>query len=126
MSIDPYKRFNTSLKFFIRELIEIFPQYTIFDTCHTAYKIVKTISKKLPRNNFNDIIAINYRQLILNEDESLFDKKLDFNESLSHISMIINELPCFKDVWIHISAENRKIIWQHLKVLLLLSDKCAL
>ena len=57
--MNPYKRFNSTIKDFIRKIISIFPEQKEFQIFLLIYKIVKSISKKTPQKMFKEYIIVN-------------------------------------------------------------------
>jgi hypothetical protein len=123
--LNPYKRFNSTIKEFIRELISIFPDQKIFRTFLLIYKIVKSISKKTPQKMCKQYIIANNRNDILNENDT-FITRLNFeDESMPlAVKLVLKDTIGFYEIWKTIDEENKKIIWIHMKVIIALSDKC--
>jgi hypothetical protein len=124
-NINVYKKFNSSLKFFIRQLVESFPNNKEFKVALLIYKMSKSISKKTPQKYFKDMLLIKYRSFLELEDDSfLKDDILDKSKLPLGIQLLCNELTDFYSTWEKIDAENKKIIWQHVKILIATCDKC--
>jgi hypothetical protein len=123
---DPYKVFNQALKTFIRELISAFPDVKDFKTFLTLYKMAKSISRKSPQKIYQEVLVARYRTQVINEDPSFMTIEL-FNDEHIPLPMriLVKDLNCLRDCWIQMKDDDRKSVWDHLKVLIVLSDKCA-
>lgn len=121
---NPHKRFNSSIKEFIRDLINSFPNYNQFKMLLIAYKFTKTLSKKHPQIFFKQIIIDKHRNDIIRKNFDMFDHLyIDDNIPL----IIKNLIFSFKDIQFlisKISPENKEAIMKHLHVLVLLNDRC--
>ena len=121
---NPHKRFNTSIKEFIRDLITTFPEYNQFRMLLMAYKFTKTLSKKHPQIFFKQIIIDKHRDDIIGKNFDMFDN-LYIDDNIPAI--IKNLIFSFKDIKFlmsKISQENKETIMRHLQVLVILSDRC--
>ena len=122
---NPYKRFNTSIKEFIRDLISSFPEYNQFRMLLMAYKFTKTLSKKHPQIFFKQIIIDKHRDEIITENFNMFDH-LYIDDNIPAI--IKNLIFSFKDIKFlmsKMSQENKEAIMKYLQVLVVLSDRCG-
>ena len=115
---DQYKTFNKALKTFIRSLIAAYPDFPEFKLFHTAYKMIKTISKKQPYKIFQKI-SENCQDRILAKDEPFF-----FNTTLDvQDSMLSRVYTRSGQKWREFDTETKDAIWDHLKLLVILAQK---
>lgn len=120
-----YIIFNKALKTFIRELIVTFPKHKEFSVMLMVYKMCKSISRKTPLKYFKEILLTPYRDYLIREDDAFFNNNL-FTKSIFpiHIQILLQDLDEICKIWSQIDEENKKIIWQHIKILIVASDNC--
>jgi hypothetical protein len=121
---NPYKRFNSSIKEFIRDLINTFPEYNQFKMLLMAYKFTKTLSKKHPQIFFKQIIIDKHRDDIICKNFDMFDHLYIDNNIPAIIKNLIFSFKDIKFLMSKISQENKEAIMKHLQVLVVLSDRC--
>lgn len=123
-TIDKVIRFNKALKCMIRDLISTYPEYSEFNVCLLMYKIVKTFNKKLPSRFFKQTFSDMYRDQILQRDDSFFSLELFENSDLPiNVKVMLNKLQNLQNIWSNMDDDNKVILWDHLNVLLKLSDE---
>lgn len=124
---EPYKDFNHAIKTFIRDLICAFPEVKDFKTFLSLYKMAKSITKKFPQSIFSDVLVSKYRIHVINEDPSFLTFELFNNDNIPvPMRLLVKDLNQLQNCWINMSDEDRKNVWNHLKVLIVLSDKCMM
>ena len=123
--VNKYKVFNLALKKLIKELIVTFPENKEFKIFLVIYKLLKTINKETPQKYFKEFILSNYRENLLNEDDSFLNQEI-INPDKVPISvlLLLKELQEFNDNWSKIDQNNKKIIWSHIKIIIEVSDMC--
>lgn len=115
--MDPYKTFNTNLKFFMRELMQVYPNVLELKLMFSLYKLMKTVSKKAPQKYFYSIIHPNSKQLL--------SKELDYFFTIQYEDTTIQKMiGPLKSEYDQMSEENKDMIWKHLIVLYKLSLQC--
>ena len=120
-----YKQFNSSLKYFLRQLIESFPNNKEFKVALLIYKMSKSISKKTPQKYFKEILLNKYRNYLEIEDDSFLKEDMfDQSKLPLGIQLLCQELNGFYNTWEQIDEENKTTIWRHVKTLMNTSDKC--
>jgi len=119
MDKNVYKEFNKYSKNFIRELIKNFDHISEFKIMFGLYKILKTFNKKLPYKYFNLYIAIDFKSHIVTRDESFFMSDGFKPRAYTEFVDII------KREWVLLDNANKNALWDHLNLLIYLSDKCS-
>ena len=123
MCVEKVLRFNKALKCMLRDLIDAYPEYSEFNIGLMMYKIVKTINKKLPSRFFKQIFVEKHRDNISNRDDSFFNLEIFQNSDLPlNVKLLVNKLNGLYDIWKLMDDNNKRIVWDHLNVLLQLSD----
>jgi hypothetical protein len=114
--------FNNKLVSFFEDLAETFPEERDIKMALEAIQGAKKINPKLLLDMFYEYVTKPLRDAILAENEQIV---ITFAKAA--ISTQFNEispaLMIFDKHWHHMSEGNHKAIWNHLKVLVLLSDK---
>ena len=85
----------------------------------------KSISKKTPQRYFKEILLNNYREYLLNEDDTFFKSAIFERINLPiHIKLVVQELKGIYKLWNEIDHANKKIIWSHIHGLIQKCDNC--
>lgn len=113
-----YKDFNKALKTFIREMMVVYPEVKELKMMIAMYKVIKTISYKRPQRIFNSFVAEKYSQNIIDGDFDVFLQESFTYDGFNDICDGLKK--AFKEV----DEQNKKIIRDHLLVLLCLNKKC--
>ena len=125
MEKEQYTIFNKAVKTFIRDLIITFPSCKEFTLFLVIYKMSKSISKKTPHRYFKEILLNNYREYLLNEDDTFFKSAIFERINLPiHIKLVVQELKGIYKLWNEIDHANKKIIWSHIHGLIQKCDNC--
>ena len=116
--------FNNLILKFNDDLIVVFPEENDFKVYRRSLEwLIKSNAKKLC--NLFKINTFNYRQKILEKDESFF-KDASYSDVVNTkdegIVLIINKL---KNYWDDLSVENKTKIWEYMNTLIKLSDLVA-
>lgn len=114
--------FNTQLIRFFEQLHESFPEEREIKMSLEAIQGLKKINPKMIFDLFYEYVYVPIGAALVREDEELvigYAKKMidsQFNE-MSVALMIFNKH------WPNLSENNRKVIWDYLKVLVVLCEK---
>jgi hypothetical protein len=114
--------FNTQLIRFFEQLHESFPEEREIKMSLEAIQGLKKINPKMIFDLFFEYVYVPIGDALVREDEELvigYAKKMidsQFNE-MSVALMIFNKH------WPNLSENNRKVIWDYLKVLVILCEK---
>ena len=118
-SMDAYIEFNKAMKTFLRCSIEAYPEIKEFKLCLTMYKLFKTMNKKKPCQYFLSTTK-GYHDAIMAKDEAFFSTQdIQYNDFLQDIVVRI------KTEWDNFTPESKDAFWQHLQVMVILSNKCV-
>lgn len=122
--------FNKQAEDFFKNIIDGFPSTPEFEIVKKEFRslkggfsMLKTISEKQPQLIFKEYIVKEYRDKILNKDESFFlDKKYDITSKQKDywIEFIAN----IKKIWITMDDRSKENMWNFFTLLVYLSDKC--
>lgn len=122
--MDLYKKFNTSLKLFIRDLMSVYPDVGEFKKIIMIYKMLKTINKKFPYKIFHNAIVEKHRQNVLDHDESFFSIQIfDDPDIPPHVRILISQLTPIYKVWADMTEDNKNAVWDHLNLLIKICDQ---
>lgn len=116
-------RFNKSTDEFLGELAQTFPNIQQFSHFRTAFNLLKTVTPDKPQTFFDTYIAIPYKEKILAKDETFFLKEQYDIESDSK-DYWFSFIETIRNLWSTLSDDNKDIVWQYFKVLIVLNDKC--
>lgn len=124
MSTSYLSAFNNLILKFNDDLIVVFPEENDFKVYRRSIEwLIKSNAKKLC--NLFKIYTFNYRQKIIEKDESFF-KDASYSDVVNTkdegIVLIINKL---KKYWGDLSAENKTKIWEYMNTLIKLADLVA-
>lgn len=119
LSTDPHVRFNKTLKFFIRCMIEAFPDHSEYKLLHTVYKLLKTLSKKQPLKIFMNITATCQDKIIARDEKYFFDTTLPIPET-----RLLKIYHKSAERWLTFDQETKDKIWDHLVALVERSKAC--
>ncbi len=114
--------FNNKLIGFFEELRDTFPEERDIKNALEALNGAKKINPRLILDLFTEYVTKPLRDHILAENEDAvisFAKGAIFNQ----FNEISPALMIFDKHWPTMSDSNRDVIWKHLKVLVLLSEK---
>ena len=114
--------FNNLILKFNDDLIVVFPEENDFKVYRRGIDfLIKSNVKKVC--NLFKINTFNYRQKILDRDESFFLKDASYSDVVNTkdegIVLVINKL---KNYWGDLSEENQKKIWDYINTLIKLAD----
>lgn len=117
------KKFNEHLDRFLSGLIEMFPDMKKFVTYRATINLIKKANVRQPVDAFIEHI-LPHKQYIIKEDHEFF-LNLKYDESVGGNQDTNAEAIQFKEIWkSNMSAESRKNVFKHLKLLCMLSEKC--
>ena len=127
-----YKLFNEKADEFFKDLINGFPVTPEYEkvvseikTLKSGFSLLKNVDEKKPQKIFRDYVVAQYREKILNADESFFmDDNNDFGITSKRKEYWLDLINKIKLAWNNMDACNKDIIWKYFKLLVFLSDKC--
>ena len=114
------ERFNKTVKEFLVELCRICPNVTEFTTFHATLSVILVCNVTQVQHIFDTYVASKYRDHILNKDESFFLNEEYVIDGSEYWKSFIDTL-C--NIWKDLSADNKDVIWQYFRVLIVLNDK---
>lgn len=109
--------FQQELKSFLKNLIKVFPED------RDLKMITSSLNIALMDDPDNKIINGFYKTL------SPFEEYIDTRDQRFFYEYTSSEIPLFSKLnsyWEMLDTDNRKIVWDYLQVLFLLSKKCCL
>jgi hypothetical protein len=118
--------FNEKAEEFCKDLVATFPEVAEFKKLKSGLLLLKNVDEKKPREFFNNYVGANFRQQILNKDESFF-----INEVQNHVqggldtSQWQNVIHLIHNLWGTLTTENKENIWKYFQVLIAINDKCC-
>jgi hypothetical protein len=129
---NPYfKLFNQKADEFFKDLAEGFPKtpeyekvIIEFKTLKSSFNLLKNVNEKTPQRVFRDYVLVTYRDKIVNQDESFFLDKNDFEITSKRKEYWMDFIDKIKAAWSSMDDQNKDIIWKYFKLLVFLSDKC--
>jgi hypothetical protein len=111
--IDDFIIFNKAVKSFLIDLNATYVNVAELEFIQSVFKMVKKLSKKLPHKIFNMTIK-NFKDRIIERDSDYF------NSDEFKISYMVT----LKKMWKDVDSVNKKHIFDHLNLLIKLSDNC--
>ena len=117
-------KFLQQLEDMINEIVNIFPDNKKIVSLREKYLMLKKANSKIIIDTFISSVLI-HKEKILTKDESFFldggyQDDISEDHKIRYVSFI-------KDVWLNqMTNENKEIVWQYFKVLVILSEKYSL
>lgn len=119
-----FKLFNTKADEFCKDLVATFPDVNEFKQLKSGLLLVKNLDEKKPREYFHNYIGANFRQHILDRDESFFLHDVQNPVSCGlDASTWHRVLTLLRSLWETLNKENKESIWKYFQVLIAISDK---
>lgn len=116
--------FNTKADEFCRDLVSTFPEVSEFKQLKSGLLLLKNVDEKKPREFFHNFVSSNYRQHILDRDESFFLNEMQHQAHAGIDSSQWHNVICLlRGLWGNLSDENKDTIWKYFQVLIALDDK---
>ena len=115
--------FNNKADEFFKDLVVTFPDIQQFKTFKTAFTMMKNLDERKPIKIFNEYISANYKDVIMNKDESFFlvnDIDLSQSTQQEYWKEFIDNL---RNIWKDLEEDNKTSIWKYFQVLIVLNDK---
>lgn len=122
--------FNAKAEEFCKDLVSTFPEVNEFKRLKTALMLLTNIDERKPHEIFNRFMIDQFRDRILNKDETFF-----MNEVHEH-SHVIQHIPgadesqwdrivdLLRSLWSSLTEDNKETIWKYFHVLIAVHDKC--
>lgn len=109
------------------DLIVAYPEVEQFKKLKAIFTLVKNVSEDTPLKIFKEHVVRHFREYILNRDETFFMTFEGYHENLksvsNHADYWYEFIVYLKQMWETMSKENKDAIWNHLVVLIMISDK---
>lgn len=118
--------FNEKAEEFCKDLVTTFPEVTEFKKLKSGLLLLRNVDERKPREFFNNYVGANFRNQILQKDESFF-----LNEVQNHVqggvdnSQWQNVIGLIHNIWATLSTDNKENIWKYFQVLIAINDKCS-
>jgi hypothetical protein len=117
--------FNKKTDEFFKDLVAAFPAVTQFGTFKAGFQLMKNINERRPQQLFHKYIYEKYGEQIKNKDEQFFMVTDLTNTGLQSTSgenwgLFVDNL---RGIWKTMDAENKKVIWDYLNLLVKLNEK---
>jgi hypothetical protein len=124
-----YTLFNSKADEFFKDMINGFPReyeqvVGEFKTLKSGFNLLKNVDEKKPQKVFREYVVAEYRDKIMNRDESFFMEKKDFDIASKRKEYWMEFIEMIKTAWSSMDDANKDIIWKYFKLLVVLSDKC--
>lgn len=116
--MNAYDIFNTKLREFADDLIEACPEVRGFVQMRTAIDISVALDRRMLQQYFSRYVKP-YERHIQDEDEAFF-----LGHEYRGVSVDADIVQQVKAVWATLGPDSKRAIWNHFKLLLVLSNVC--
>ena len=123
VSKELYKEFNKNTKLFIRDLVKVYPEQRFLKLIHAAYKLCKTLNRKLPQKYFNKYVGP-YSSFVFAKDDAFLGSGNIFSEFIKVNKSFVGLDAFIKQEWPLLSDHNKEMVWRYIQVLCVLNNKC--
>jgi len=114
--------FNNLIFRFVDDLIDTFPEDDDFKVYKRTFTILKLANAKKMCNLFK-VYSYNYREKILDKDESFFiENEYDEIKEANGAESIGGIIEKLKQHWKTLENDNKEKIWQYLSTMIKLGD----
>ena len=112
-----FKEFNKAVKNLFSDLCNYFPNVTELKVMSTSHRLLKKINKKFPEKYCRESLFNKYSYVIKSRNaDALYNVNDDENPDVCAL---------FKQLWPLLDEGSANCVWDHLNVLLALSDRCV-
>lgn len=113
--------FNNHLKEFIHKIRIILPDDEKIKLVDNMFHAGLVLNQTLYITRFNDVAVVCLEDDILARNEAVFlEKDFSFIPEIKEQNVSVDE---FKTIWIGLSDKYKNVIWDYLKVLIVLSKR---
>ena len=110
--------FNKKLMGFVDDLLLLCPNMSEFMIFKTTLSVCTSMTPNLPQQVFHSTVTDKYSDAIINKNEAVL-----LNESYDDLTNDLDIIEKIKHIWKTLSDDNKNAVWQHLQVLLVLSNR---
>ena len=121
--------FNNKVSELLKALVERFPDNNDFKTLKSGFTMVKAVKEDLAVTIFKNHVLPKYRDFIVARDEKFFLEYKDYEADLSQMKYTTqidywnNLIDMVKDLWVSMTPDDKKAIWDYLCVLTVMAEK---
>ena len=110
--------FNKKLMGFADDLLLICPDMPEIVLFKTTLSVCIPMTPNLPQQVFHSTVTQKYSDSIISKNEAVL-----LNESYDDLTNDLDIIEKIKHIWKTLSDDNKNAVWQHLQVLLVLSNR---
>jgi hypothetical protein len=114
--------FNNKLVEFFEDMAETYPEEKDIKSAATALKALKVMNPKMIHNTFMERVHSEFREPIMRQDEDYLVKRAHEILETQFTDMAF-AFWIFDKHWKTMSDTNKKTVWNHCKVLIILAEK---
>lgn len=117
-----YDLFNTKAEEFLKEITSNFPDIKQFQIFKTSFTLMKSYDIKKPQEIFNSYVYEEYSDFLLRKDERFF-LQANVNITSKRVEYWQEFIQNIRDIWVHLSKEDKEAIWEYFIILVKLNEK---
>ncbi len=117
-----YDLFNTNAEEFLKEITSNFPDIKQFQIFKTSFTLMKSYDIKKPQEIFNSYVYEEYSDFLLRKDERFF-LQANVNITSKRVEYWQEFIQNIRDIWVHLSKEDKEAIWEYFIILVKLNEK---
>ena len=121
--------FNNKLQEFVADLATAYPDIPDLSLYKSALRLAVSFSPDQPQRLFRQLVSMPFKQHILDRDEAFF-LEYDFDTCLKQSRdavpgvVDLDIISKIRSVWHHMGAQDKENVWQYLKLLVMIDERC--
>ena len=120
---DGYKKFNKALKSFLKQLKKEFPHVSEFSKAYDLFYILRKVNPGKAQRIFHKNLG-SFQDYVINRNDEFFIKN-HFNYKQNSEFDVENLISTLRGLWCSLDDDNKTAIWDHITVIVALSNNCA-
>jgi hypothetical protein len=121
-----FELFNTKAGEFVKDIATAFPHLAEIRAMRSGLQMLSTIDAKAPCRMFSQHVLSKYRTALLERDEETFlNHDIDIGAIADDGGQWTRLIDCLRGLWKNLDEASKVSIWNHLRVLVVVADKCV-